>query len=190
MYFETICEKLTSFPGNCSGTVVVKAKKVPEKVCLKQCVADPGRSSQIPDTKFSIPDPGSKRSRIRISRWKNSSIFNPKNCFWSLWYMIRDVRPGSRSWLFYSSQIPESKRHRIPYPQHWFRGLKMNLPLPERCPGPLWRTPPAAQGASHPWRARRWGNAPIRAGFPPWRSWQPAGYAPRPQPVHCCCWWC
>jgi hypothetical protein len=55
-------------------------------------VADPGCFSRIPNTYFSIPDlnfsitdPGSRVERIPDpgpgSSSKNSSIFNPKNCF-------------------------------------------------------------------------------------------------------------
>ncbi len=64
----------------------------------------------IPDPNFSIPDPGSG------SACKNLRIINPKNCFWTLGNMIRDVR-----WLFTHPRSRGQKRLRIPDPdpQHW-----------------------------------------------------------------------
>ncbi len=43
-------------------------------------VANPGCWCRISDMNFSFPDPGSKRSRIRI-RIKEFKYFYPKNCF-------------------------------------------------------------------------------------------------------------
>jgi hypothetical protein len=60
----------------------------------------------IPDSNFPILDLGSRVKRIPDladphlesgSASKNLSIFNPKNRFYALENMIRDVHPGSRS---------------------------------------------------------------------------------------------
>ncbi len=64
---------------------------------------------------FSIPElnfyhPG---SRIRIKEYK---YFNPKNCFYALGNMIRDVHPGSGSWIFYPSRIPDRWVSKAPDP--------------------------------------------------------------------------
>ncbi len=63
-----------------------------------------------------IPDPNFFRSRIRIKEFK---YFNPIKMVSKLFgNMIRVVRPGSGSWLFYPSRIQGSKRHRILESQH------------------------------------------------------------------------
>jgi hypothetical protein len=48
-------------------------------------VADSGCLSRIPDPNFFIPDPGSKRLRIRIKEFK---YFLPKNCFQALGHIL------------------------------------------------------------------------------------------------------
>jgi hypothetical protein len=76
-------------------------------------VADPGCLSEIPNTNFSIPYPGSKKFRIRI-RIKEFNYFLRKKLFPS----FRKYDPGCSSRIriqtFYPSRIQESKRHRIP----------------------------------------------------------------------------
>ncbi len=78
------------------------------KICGHFCESGIFFTSQI--RIFTSPDPGSKIFRIRI---KNLSISNPKNCFFALGNMIRDVHPGSGStttnvgWgLFIPSLVP------------------------------------------------------------------------------------
>jgi hypothetical protein len=62
-------------------------------------VADPGCLSRIQDPNIFHPGSrmqGPKDSRIRI-RLKEFKYFNPKNCFYALRKMIRDVDPESGS---------------------------------------------------------------------------------------------
>jgi hypothetical protein len=93
--------------------------------------ADPGCLSRLPDPNFSNPDPESTVKKISDpgsgSASKNLGIFNPKNCFYALGNMIRDVHPGSRIFIFSPSRISESKRHRIPDPdpQHSLKLIKV-----------------------------------------------------------------
>ncbi len=93
------------------------------KMCSRtSSVADLGCLSRIRFFPSWIPDLGPKRFRIPDpgSASKNLSSFYPKNCFWALDNMIRDVHPGSGSWIFThtGSWIQGSKMHRIPDPQH------------------------------------------------------------------------
>jgi len=60
---------------------------------------------------FWIPDPGLKKFMIPDSR-KNLSTFNPKNCFKALGNMIRDVHPGSGSWIFF---LPNPDPDPVPF---------------------------------------------------------------------------
>jgi hypothetical protein len=83
-------------------------------------VADPGCLSRI--RLFSIPDPGSTK--------KNLSIFTQKIVSKLLGNMIQVVHPGSGSGFLYLSQIPGSKRHRIPDPGS--ATLWLNILLPRR----------------------------------------------------------
>ncbi len=95
------------------------------RVCI--CMLCCGRGSDILDPGYEFFHPGS-RNRIFLSgsrlkkipdpgsASKNLSMFNPKNCFFALGNMIRDVHHGSRS-CFFISRIQGSKRHRIPDPQ-------------------------------------------------------------------------
>ncbi len=86
-----------------------------------------GRTSRCAYTPWTISvwwildkNPGSDflTSRIHIKEFKH---FNPKNCFLS----PRKYDPGCSSrvriLIFYPSQIPNPKKHRIPDPdpQHW-----------------------------------------------------------------------
>ncbi len=90
--------------------------------CSGISVADPGCLFLIPDPIFFIPDPGSKRYRIRI-RIKEFKYFKPKKLFLSsrkydsgCSSRIRIFpHPGSRI------RIQGSKKHRLsdPDPQHW-----------------------------------------------------------------------
>ncbi len=67
-----------------------------------------------PGSEFSIPDPESRVKKILYpgsgSASKNSSIFNPKNCFLALG-KIEDGHPGfgSRIWNFFSIPAPGSR---------------------------------------------------------------------------------
>jgi hypothetical protein len=73
--------------------------------------------SRITDPNFSIPDPGSKRFRIRT---KNFSIYTQKNFLPNSPNMIRYVHPGSgsRIWIliFYPSRIPDPGVKQAPHP--------------------------------------------------------------------------
>jgi hypothetical protein len=87
------------------------SKLHPVHICS---VTDPGCLSRI--LIFSIPDPRSKRFRIRI-RIKAVKYFNPKKWFLS----SSKYDPGCSPWIrvlifFYPSRIQGSKRHRIPDP--------------------------------------------------------------------------
>ena len=63
-----------------------------------------------------IPDPASKRSRIRIIIL---NIFNPKNCFQALGNIIRDTHPGYGSLILIFLPIPDpGSRIPDPDPQH------------------------------------------------------------------------
>jgi hypothetical protein len=75
-------------------------------------VADPGCSYRIPDPNFSIPDPGSKRSRIRI-RIKEFKYFNPEKCFQVRGKFTRDVHPDPD---FLPIPDPGAKNHLISDP--------------------------------------------------------------------------
>jgi hypothetical protein len=49
-----------------------------------------------PGSEFSIPDPGPKRSRIRIRIKELKYFFNPENCFKAIGKIIWDSYPDSR----------------------------------------------------------------------------------------------
>jgi hypothetical protein len=71
-------------------------------------------------SEFSIPDPRSKRFRIRIHN-KDVKYFNPKNCFIALGNMIRDVQFIPDTDLdFLPILDPGVKKAPDPDPQHWF----------------------------------------------------------------------
>ncbi len=75
-------------------------------------VVDGGFYFRYPDPNFSIPDPGSKRSRIRIE----FKLFSPKNCLYTLGNIIRDVHPGS---LFFYTPEQGVIKALDPDPKHW-----------------------------------------------------------------------
>ncbi len=77
----------------------------------------------VPDPNFSIPDPGSKRFRIRV---KDSSIFIPKivSKLSEIWSGMFIPDPGS--WIL-PIQDRGSKRQRIPDPQHCWAPSYYNM---------------------------------------------------------------
>ncbi len=76
-----------------------------------------------------IPDPGLKRSRIRINEW---SIFNPKTKFSKNW--IRDVHPGFRGQKSTGSRIRNTAQKEISCYEVYRREKKfilLRFPVPD-----------------------------------------------------------
>jgi hypothetical protein len=91
------------FPGWVQVNPTVPLAHISSLSHDQRSVVEPGCSSRIPDPNFSIPDPGSKRFRIK-----------------KLFLSSRNYDPGCssriRTLIFYPSRIPGSKRHLIPDP--------------------------------------------------------------------------
>ncbi len=89
---------------------------------------------------ISVVDPGCFYPGSKIyhpgfgSAVENFSIFNPKNLYEALGYMIQDVHPGSG---LFPPWIQGSQKHRIPDPGNIGSLLKAILPLVVRKS--LWR---------------------------------------------------